>query len=66
MIGEGVVGAYCSAQVSAEERQQFETLFKACGRIDFFDDESMLDAVTALSGVYVYLFAEASSRERLP
>lgn len=62
MIGEGVVGAYCSAQVSAEERQQFETLFKACGRIDFFDDESMLDAVTALSGsgsAYVYLFAEA-------
>lgn len=62
MIGEGVVGAYCSVQVSTEERQQFETLFKACGRIDFFDDESMLDAVTALSGsgsAYVYLFAEA-------
>lgn len=62
LIGEGVIGAFCSAAVTDEEREQFVQMFNACGRIDFFEDESMLDAVTGLSGsgvAYVYLFAEA-------
>lgn len=62
LIGEGVIGVFCSAAVTDEEREQFVQMFNACGRIDFFEDESMLDAVTGLSGsgvAYVYLFAEA-------
>ena len=62
LIGEGVIGAYCSTAVTEHERELFNTLFKACGRIDLFEQESMLDAVTGLSGsgiAYVYLFAEA-------
>lgn len=62
LIGEGVIGAFCSAAVTDEEREQFVQMFNACGRIDFFEDESMLDAVTGLSGsgvAYVYLFTEA-------
>lgn len=62
LIGEGVIGAFCSAAVTDEEREQFVQMFNACGRIDFFEDESMLDAVTGLSGsgvAYVCLFAEA-------
>lgn len=62
LVGEGVIGAYCSAAVTEQERHQFEAIFKACGRLDFFSEESMLDAVTGLSGsgvAYVYLFAEA-------
>lgn len=62
LIGEGVIGAYCSAAVTAQDRAQFQNIFHACGRLDFLVQESMLDAVTALSGsgvAYVYLFAEA-------
>lgn len=62
LIGEGVIGAYCSTAVTAVERKHFVDIFQACGRLDFFEQESMMDAVTALSGsgvAYVYLFAEA-------
>lgn len=62
LIGEGVIGAFCSESVTEQDREQFSSIFKACGRLDFFEQESMLDAVTGLSGsgvAYVYLFAEA-------
>lgn len=62
LIGEGVIGAYCSTAVTKHECELFSTLFKPCGRIHFFEQESMLDVTTALSGsgvAYVYLFAEA-------
>ena len=62
LVGEGVIGAYCSDAVTESDKEQFVTIFKACGRLDFFDKENMLDAVTGLSGsgvAYVYLFAEA-------
>lgn len=62
LIGEGVIGAFCSESVTEQERTQFTRVFKACGRLDFFDKETMMDAVTGLSGsgvAYVYLFAEA-------
>ena len=62
LIGEGVIGAFCSVSVTEQDREQFSSIFKACGRLDFFEQESMLDAVTGLSGsgvAYVYLFAEA-------
>lgn len=62
LVGEGVIGAYCSAAVTDKDQAEFLEIFKACGRIDFFEQEVMLDAVTGLSGsgvAYVYLFAEA-------
>ncbi|NLJ52230.1 MAG: pyrroline-5-carboxylate reductase [Alcaligenaceae bacterium] len=62
LIGEGVIGAYASPAVSQVEQALFVEMFKACGQLDFFAEESMLDAVTGLSGsgvAYVYLFAEA-------
>ena len=62
LVGEGVIGAYCSQAVTAAESTRFTDIFKACGILDFFDQEAMLDAVTGLSGsgvAYIYLFAEA-------
>lgn len=62
LVGQGVIGAYCSDAVTEQDRTQFIDIFQACGRLDFFEQESMLDSVTGLSGsgvAYVYLFAEA-------
>ena len=62
LIGEGVIAAFSSPAVTEKDQDQFITIFKACGHLDFFAKESMLDAVTGLSGsgvAYVYLFAEA-------
>jgi pyrroline-5-carboxylate reductase len=61
-IGKGITGAVASAQVSASERGNAEALLAAAGAVIWFDDESKLDAVTAVSGsgpAYVFLLVEA-------
>ena len=47
------------------QRDLVHTLLSAVGAVEWIDDESLMDAVTALSGsgpAYVFLLAEAMSR----
>jgi pyrroline-5-carboxylate reductase len=57
LIGEGISGVYATAAVGPGDRARADRLLAPTGERVWFDDESALDAVTALSG---------SARVRLP
>ena len=62
LIRAGITGLYASLAVGASGRKQAETLLEVVGKIAWFDDEAMLDAVTAVSGsgpAYVFYVLEA-------
>ena len=62
LIRAGMTGLYAMPDVSASARSGAETLLGAIGKTAWFDDEAMLDAVTAISGsgpAYVFYFIEA-------
>lgn len=62
LIRAGITGLYAMAGVSADARIVVERLLGAVGKTAWFDEESMLDAVTAVSGsgpAYVFYFIEA-------
>lgn len=62
LIRAGISGLYATADVGIEGKQIAETLLGAVGKTVWFDDEQMLDAVTAVSGsgpAYVFYFVEA-------
>lgn len=62
LIGKGVTGMVASAGVSVAQRSAAEEIMRAVGSVVWFDDEAMLDPVTALSGsgpAYVFYFIEA-------
>ena len=61
-IGKGITGAVAGPEVGAEGRDVAEALLRAAGPVVWFDDESKLDAVTAVSGsgpAYVFHLVEA-------
>jgi len=61
-VGKGVTGAVPMAGVSAADRAVADALLRAAGLAVWFDDESEIDAVTAISGsgpAYVFYFVEA-------
>jgi pyrroline-5-carboxylate reductase len=61
-IGRGITVAVPNRQVTDTQRKVATELLAACGKVEWVQDEKLLDAVTAVSGsgpAYVFLLAEA-------
>ena len=61
-IGKGITGAVAGPDVGAPQREAANALLAAAGQVVWFDAESDLDAVTAVSGsgpAYVFHLVEA-------
>jgi len=64
-IGRGITVAVPNARVSATQRTSVHGLLSAMGEVEWIEDETLMDAVTALSGsgpAYVFLLAETMAR----
>ncbi len=62
LVGAGITGLFALPGVSTEHRERAEQALKAVGQVVWVADETMIDAVTAISGsgpAYVFLFIEA-------
>ena len=62
LIGAGVTGLYADASVDADARSRAEGILAATGPTVWIDDETRMDAVTAVSGsgpAYFFLLMEA-------
>jgi pyrroline-5-carboxylate reductase len=61
-VGHGMTVACANDAVSRSQRKDCDALLEAVGEVIWIDDESLLDAVTAISGsgpAYVFLLAES-------
>jgi pyrroline-5-carboxylate reductase len=68
LIQSGMTGLYALPAVSAAQREQAQSILTAVGEVLWVQDESMLDAVTAISGsgpAYVFYFIEAMQQAAL-
>ena len=64
-IGRGITVAVPNPAVTAEQKQRAHELLAASGAVEWISDESLMDAVIAVSGsgpAYVFLLAEALAR----
>jgi pyrroline-5-carboxylate reductase len=64
-IGRGITVAVANARVSSQQRELVHALLSAVGAVEWVSDETLMDAVTALSGsgpAYVFLLAEAMAK----
>jgi pyrroline-5-carboxylate reductase len=72
-IGRGITGVFAGASVTEDQRATADALLRAVGRIEWVDNEHLIDAVTAVSGsgpAYVFhlveCMAEAGTKLGLP
>src|SRR3954470_142181 len=64
-IGRGITVAVADTNVSAAQRDTADALLRAIGSVEWTGDETLMDAVTAVSGsgpAYVFLLAEELAR----
>ena len=64
-IGRGITVAVANGKVTARQRKQASDLLAAIGAVEWVSDETLMDAVTAVSGsgpAYVFLLAEAMTK----
>lgn len=62
LIGKGITGMVAMAGVSGEQRAAADAILRAAGTTIWLADESLIDAVTGVSGsgpAYVFYFMEA-------
>jgi pyrroline-5-carboxylate reductase len=62
LIGAGITGLYAAPSIDEEARRQAERILGAVGKTLWIADESLMDAVTAVSAsgpAYVFYFIEA-------
>jgi pyrroline-5-carboxylate reductase len=64
-IGRGITVAVANPHVTAPQKEVADRLLGATGAVEWISDETLMDAVTAVSGsgpAYVFLLAEALTR----
>jgi pyrroline-5-carboxylate reductase len=64
-IGRGITVAVAANNVSPSQRAVADALLRATGSVEWVEDESLMDAVTAVSGsgpAYIFLLAEELAR----
>ena len=64
-VRQGITVATAGPDLTAAQRRLCDTLLQAIGAVDWVDDETLLDPVTAVSGggpAYVFLLAELLER----
>lgn len=64
-IGRGITGMVANAHVTAEQKDLCQKLLAAVGEVVWVDDETLIDAITAVSGsgpAYVFLLTEALAK----
>lgn len=62
LIGHGITGVVAGPDCTGNQCEQAEEVLSAAGEVVWLDDESLMDAVTAISGTgpaYFFLLAEA-------
>jgi pyrroline-5-carboxylate reductase len=60
-VGSGITAAVASASVTSAQKHTANALLSAVGRVEWLSDESLIDAITAISGsgpAYVFYLAE--------
>lgn len=61
LLGRGITAACADAGTSELQRSRVHTLLAATGKVEWVEDEALIDAVTAVSGsgpAYAFLLAE--------
>lgn len=64
-VGRGITGLYANAKTNADQKLKAEALLAAIGQVEWVDQESLIDAVTAVSGsgpAYVFYLVECMTK----